>query len=310
MRQSATDVADGCERSQKASVKHGFTLVELLVVIGIIAVLISLLLPALSKARFQAQVTQCLSNERSLAQGIQMYAANNRGGLPFVCTLTPSSAYPQPWTHDWTWLIFNYVGKSEHVFECPLISQQIPGAPNNVRWDDGNLYAAWKCYEVNGLDLNRGFAAPLRPPFGTDDDYNWETTSPTPRGYASTSNIGRIASDTIMLCDQIKGNNAAGTPFSSASFFMNGSSYTAIRCAGIASHAFKNSNFCFFDGHAETFTPKAIMSDHGFGWLPTLNGGIVLSTTNDGIPGDLELCHGNPLATQLGGYWTPQSFDR
>jgi prepilin-type N-terminal cleavage/methylation domain-containing protein len=62
--------------------RSAFTLVELLVVIGIIALLISILLPALSKARESAARTKCLANLRNMGQFINMYANAYKGAVP------------------------------------------------------------------------------------------------------------------------------------------------------------------------------------------------------------------------------------
>src|SRR5829696_7219974 len=61
---------------------RAFTLVELLVVIGIIALLISILMPALRKAREQAAGIACSSNQRQLMQAFLMFAQDHGGRLP------------------------------------------------------------------------------------------------------------------------------------------------------------------------------------------------------------------------------------
>jgi prepilin-type N-terminal cleavage/methylation domain-containing protein len=98
--------------------KNGFTLIELLVVVAVIAVLASLLLPALNTARRQAMATVSLSNVRQLGLSVVAHATDNDGvtGDPVTWAHTPNAYIPQ----GEGWLIEYLDVNTQDVVTCPL----------------------------------------------------------------------------------------------------------------------------------------------------------------------------------------------
>jgi prepilin-type N-terminal cleavage/methylation domain-containing protein/prepilin-type processing-associated H-X9-DG protein len=120
------------------SKRTAFTLVELLVVIGIIALLISILLPALNKARESANAVVCSSNIRQLGTGIALYTNENRGCLPAIAYMrepTSAGAINNGWTGysdlQWRHILAHYI-KANEVFQCPSKGDFTTKAANNI----------------------------------------------------------------------------------------------------------------------------------------------------------------------------------
>src|SRR5688572_15713486 len=99
-------MTDQRPRSRRQSI-GGFTLVELLVVIGIIAVLVAILIPALAAARRQANTAKCLSNQRSIGQALNAYALDNKQFWPIVQHY--DNAATPPFDQRWSMMLLRYL---------------------------------------------------------------------------------------------------------------------------------------------------------------------------------------------------------
>jgi prepilin-type N-terminal cleavage/methylation domain-containing protein/prepilin-type processing-associated H-X9-DG protein len=100
--------------------RSAFTLIELLVVVAIVAILASLLLPALGRAKHLGRLAKCASNERQMSLGVQLYA-NETGFFPGHTVSVGHGLSPQHTQYYWFQAIEPFVGQrwKESLYDCP-----------------------------------------------------------------------------------------------------------------------------------------------------------------------------------------------
>ena len=238
---------------------NGFTLVELLVVIGIIGVLISILLPALQNARHKANMVACQSNMRQVGTAMLMAANENKGGLPWPSSLYELATTPYMDTHyvfagmgppggriDYnTGALLRVIGGGvvarQNVMTCPGDTGE-PSLHSGMKTNDRNFsYSFNQNIRTNQFD---------------------RSTPPKPVLYR----IQRVkaASEKIMVGEEVGPNDALWTIYGPddlpAARHGPLKALNAVRNSGDRIYMRQGlGNYVFFDGHVESMTPEQIL---------------------------------------------------
>lgn len=134
--------------SIRRAMSRAFTLVELLVVIGVTGVLVGLLMPAIQKSRYEARVTACAARLQQFAAAVNVYAVENKGRLPRFDVFASATAGPNLWdvSTDFYDLFRTRYGLPHEAMYCPLLDDGFVSDGWREPWKDGFYrlgYSVW-----------------------------------------------------------------------------------------------------------------------------------------------------------------------
>lgn len=243
--------------------RHGFTLVELLVVIGIIAVLVSILLPALNRARAQAVTVQCAANMKQLAMALQLYTLDFKGYVP-----KPLFSIDPPETRSRYW--YDYIAKYTGVPKSWYDGAPVPYMIDKRPFVGTVLYCPGRAIGQDDSKLSYG---------GNRLCHNYDETA---TGYTNNfePRIGRFdlvkiskyrrPGDVLWISDQL----GTGTSLTFSAITTVYSKQEILRVPELASvpnayasgevrhNAGKVANFCFMDGSIKTLRVDQLVNDY------------------------------------------------
>jgi prepilin-type N-terminal cleavage/methylation domain-containing protein len=191
-------------RSKKKNMKKAFTLIELLVVIAIIALLMSVLVPSLRKAKEAAKLTICANNQKQAMYGLVMYSADNDGVLPphpadrgndTVSVINYFKYYRHPGQRG----LYHYLGgylPQIDVFRCPLgrskdteeLQRQYENYADHFAAGNDGSHTSYNLY-FGGYNFKHSSGPPTPMMDGT--------TFVGPTGKGRTKEAGLVLSDSI-----------------------------------------------------------------------------------------------------------------
>jgi prepilin-type N-terminal cleavage/methylation domain-containing protein/prepilin-type processing-associated H-X9-DG protein len=210
---------------------RGFTLIEILVVIAIIALLAAILFPVFARVREKARASACMSNLKQIGLGFAQYAQDYDERLP------PSFPAWGTWTPSWRTAIYPYI-KNSQVYKCPSFRHKYVTVTDEVIPGSTAKFAAGYVANAHQSWYTTGGNAPMR--FG----------------------VGWLLADIPLPAQTIELGEGMGYSY----FYFDNSSTDAAAALGFANSAqpqnmymwaghFGRSNYLFVDGHAKALRP-------------------------------------------------------
>ncbi|HEX8916524.1 MAG TPA: type II secretion system protein [Humisphaera sp.] len=254
-------------RTEPVPARRGFTLVELLVVIGIIALLMSILLPTLGAVRRQANTVKCAAALREIGKGFEMYSNEYKGYWPVAVHEVGNAQFPTAVEMRWPDLIARFVSGAN-----------IDKVDDIEKIRDKSVI--WGCPAWRGQEENSGsFADKVRVGYGMNPyptyfvDGNVAnlaniTASATPRGRYPLRNVWSKPAERGLVADAVahilqtpatmssSGQWQPFDPVGTGAFYVDGARHHAPGVAKAKTYSSPGMNMLFCDGHVSTVSVR------------------------------------------------------